>query len=175
MTGIQGPIGRKTLYCLFLWRCRFGPRHSCRRGRHGEAVEVAFNGDLFQCRAVVVYQIEVKRGTALRQVQGRPFDYAQDRLFCLCRLRPARRKDDPVTVGMEIGREVGGAVFCHLSFARPVGVHDEQFQIPRFHQIPAQQFPVDLTFLRCFGVLRPVHDPLAVRRVERPARSRRRR
>ena len=116
---------------------------------------------MFQPRAVVVDQIEMERWSPLRQAQGR--------LFCLCGLRPTRRKDNAATVGMEKRGEVGGAVSGHLLFAGPVGVHDEQFQIPRLHQIPAQQLLIDFTFLRRFGMLRPVHDAFAVRGVERPA------
>ena len=90
----------------------------------GKLLKWPFNGDLLQRRAVVVYQIQVKRWAALR-----PFDRlrAQGRLFCLC--GPTRREDDPVAVGMEKRGEVGSAVPGHLLFAGPVGVHDEQFQV----------------------------------------------
>ena len=88
----------------------------------GKAVEVAFQGDLFQARAVVVDQVQVKRWPA----------------FCLCGRTPTRREDDPVAVRMEKRRKVGGAVPGHLLFARPIGVHHKEFQVPRLYQIPAQ-------------------------------------
>ena len=70
---------------------------------------------------------------------------------------------------MEERGKVRRAVPGHLPLVPPVGVHHEDLQLARLDEVPSQQFPVARQFGRIGRMVRPVHDPLAVRREERPA------